>query len=93
MFATLKKLMAGLSDYPDGAQVVVLVAYGEGAPDGFEALARAELEQRLRDLRTEAHASGSPRVLCLHVRHDTVPPLIVQRVADVVLDVRRARHG
>ena len=91
--AGLKKLMAGLPDYPDGPQLVVLVAYGDGPPDGFEVLSRLDLEQRLRDLRSEAQASGCPRVLCLHVRHDTVPPPVVMRTADVWLDVRRARHG
>ena len=90
---TLREVMLGLLDDPYGPCVVVLVSYGAQTLDGFEVLGRSALEVRLQELRTEALTTQSARVLCLHVPHDTVPPVAVMRVADVVLDEKKARHG
>lgn len=90
---TLKDVMLGVEDYPYGPCLIVLVSYGANALDGFEVLGRSALEVRLQELRTEALTTQSARVLRLHVPYDTVPPVSVLRVADVVLDVKKARHG
>lgn len=85
--AQLVKCMAS----GEGARVVVIVSYGTMVLEGFEQLGRDALLMKLHHLKQEALATGSPRVLCLHVPRDTVPPVAALRAADVVLDVRKVR--
>lgn len=93
MVRTLRETMLELVGSPTGPRVVVVVSYGHARPEGFEVLGRPALEARLQELRTEALSTESVRILCLHVPHDTVPPVAVMRAADVVMDVRKTRHG
>lgn len=74
-----------------GPLLVVVVAYGIEAPEGFEQLGRDALLLRLDTLRARARDRNQPSVLCLHVPRDTVPPVAALRAADVVLDLKKLR--
>ncbi len=85
--------MDGLQTLISDARVVVIVAYGPNPPDGFRQLGREALTEQLESRRHAAQQTGTAQIVSLHVPHDTVPPSIVMRMADVVLDVRKVRRG